>query len=166
MRPIDADAVIDYQRKSMETVYGRYAEMLKDHLDIDDALSIPIHAMEAYSRGKQFFLGLKGILDAAPTVDAVPISALLELRDSLYFADQITMNGLKMLNRLIAKYESGRKNDWVQVVRCRECTHYRIFMGRDMCAKNAAVLDGHEAGLRATGADNFCSYGERKEQNV
>lgn len=42
-------------------------------------------------------------------VDAVPISALLELRDSLYFADQITMGGLKKLNQLIARYDTQRE---------------------------------------------------------
>lgn len=45
-------------------------------------------------------------LDNSPTVDAVPVTALLELRDSLYSADQITMGGLKKLNQLIAKYDS------------------------------------------------------------
>ena len=37
------------------------------------------------------------------------------------------------------------------------------FHGRDKCAKNAKVLDGREVGLHATGANDFCSYGERKE---
>lgn len=54
--------------------------------------------------------------------------------------------------------------DVVAVVRCRDCTHYREYMGRDMCAKNATVLDGHEVGLRATGKDEFCSKGERSEE--
>ena len=104
-------------------------------------------------------------IDNAPTLDVVPVSELLGLRDELYETDRITMNGLKLLNHLIAKYSSGRSNDWVQAVRCRECVHHRIFLGRDMCAKNATVLDGHEVSLRATGADDFCSYGERKEQD-
>lgn len=81
MRLIDADAIIDYQHKTMVDVYGRYADMLKDHLDVEDALSVPIHAMEVYSRGKQFFFGLKGILDAAPTVDAVPV---VRCKDCIY----------------------------------------------------------------------------------
>lgn len=103
-------------------------------------------------------------IDNAPTLAVVPVSELLELRDKLYEADRITMNGLKLLNQLIAKYSSGRGNDWVQAVRCRECAHHRIFLGRDMCAKNAKVLDGHEVSLRATGADDFCSYGTLKEK--
>ena len=48
-------------------------------------------------------------IQLAPTVDAVPVTALLELRDSLYFGDQITMRGLKKLNQLIAKYDSRVK---------------------------------------------------------
>ncbi len=53
--------------------------------------------------------------------------------------------------------------DAVPVVRCRDCIHYRNFSGRDMCAKNAIFLNGDEVGLHATGADDFCSYGKRRE---
>lgn len=48
-------------------------------------------------------------LDAAPTVDAVPVTALLKLRDELYEDDQITMRGLKKLNQLISEYDSQRE---------------------------------------------------------
>lgn len=43
-------------------------------------------------------------VDDAPTVDAVPVSDLLNLRDELYEKDQITMCGLEKLNQLIAVY--------------------------------------------------------------
>ena len=72
-RLIDADAILKKQHTAMEKLYGNAANDLREHLDIDDDLSIPIHAMESYSRAKQFYYGLQGILDAAPTVDAVPI---------------------------------------------------------------------------------------------
>ena len=42
------------------------------------------------------------ILREAPTVDAVPISKLEELRDYLYNEDLIFMRGLAELNKLIA----------------------------------------------------------------
>ena len=48
-------------------------------------------------------------VDDAPTVDAVPASELLNLRDELYEKDQITMRGLEKLNRLIAAYSSQLK---------------------------------------------------------
>lgn len=48
-------------------------------------------------------------VDDAPTVDAVPVSELLNLRDELYEKDQITMRGLEKLNRLIAAYSSQLK---------------------------------------------------------
>ena len=48
------------------------------------------------------------------------------------------------------------------VVHCRECKEHRLFNGRDMCAKNATILDGHEVGLRATRADFYCADGERR----
>lgn len=47
----------------------------------------------------------------APTIDAVPLTELLELRDNLYEMDRITMNGLKMLNELIAKHNGEREED-------------------------------------------------------
>ena len=48
------------------------------------------------------------------------------------------------------------------VVHCRKCKEHRLFNGRDMCAKNATILDGHEVGLRATRADFYCADGERR----
>ena len=48
-------------------------------------------------------------IDEAPTVDAVPVSELLNLRDELYEKYQITMCGLEKLNQLIAVYSSQRK---------------------------------------------------------
>ena len=51
------------------------------------------------------------ILREAPTVDAVPVSKLEELRDYLYAEDLIFMRGLAELNKLIAncgaKMEGG-----------------------------------------------------------
>ena len=55
-------------------------------------------------------------------------------------------------------------NDIVPVVRCRECKHHRVLLGRDMCAKNAVIIGGSEVGLKATGANDFCSYGEREDR--
>lgn len=52
--------------------------------------------------------------------------------------------------------------DVVEVMRCRDCKHHRMFRDRDMCAKNADMLNGREVGLRATRADDFCSRGERR----
>ncbi len=49
------------------------------------------------------------ILRAIPTVDAVPLSDLFELRDWLYENDAITMAGLAQLNELIEK--SKREGD-------------------------------------------------------
>ena len=47
------------------------------------------------------------IISEALTVDAVPVSELLSLRDNLYEDNLITMRGLRDLNMLIAKYEGG-----------------------------------------------------------
>lgn len=51
----------------------------------------------------------------------------------------------------------------IDIVRCKDCKHHRMFQKRDMCAKNAVILDNREVALRRTNADDFCSYGERKK---
>lgn len=38
----------------------------------------------------------------------VPVEELIELRNKLYEADAITMNGLHTINELIAKYEVNK----------------------------------------------------------
>lgn len=54
-----------------------------------------------------FTLGIQQAVDEQPTIDAVPVSELLSLRDNLYEDNLITMRGLRDLNMLIAKYEGG-----------------------------------------------------------
>ena len=49
------------------------------------------------------------------------------------------------------------------VVRCKDCKHHRTLLKREMCAKNAIMLDGNEVGLRATSADFFCASGARMD---
>ena len=56
-------------------------------------------------RGLSYYAELQGCIEDAPTVDAVPLSELIELRDRL-----ITRGGLRELNMLIDKYEGGRKD--------------------------------------------------------
>lgn len=91
MRLIDADAVIAEQYDILKKLYGGTEQTLKEHLDIDDELSVPIHAMEMYSRAKQFYYGLKGILENAPTVDAVPV---VRCRDCRFWGDASGINQL------------------------------------------------------------------------
>lgn len=51
-----------------------------------------------------FTLGIQQAVDEQPTVDAVPVSELEELRDYLYAEDLIFMRGLTKLNKLIANH--------------------------------------------------------------
>lgn len=53
--------------------------------------------------------------------------------------------------------------DAVEVVRCKDCKYHRTILKREMCAKNAIMLDGNEVGLRATSADFFCASGARMD---
>lgn len=64
-----------------------------------------------------------------------------------------------MMLRWIRKQPTA---DVAPIVRCKDCKHYRVYMEHDMCARNVKLLGGREVGLCATGKDDFCSYGERK----
>lgn len=110
MRLIDTDAIIAKQRRIMGVMYGNTAEELKKHLEIDDELSVPIHAMEMYSRAKQFYYGLKGILENTPTVDAVPV---VRCRDCKYCRN--LPNGLCYLHTEPYDNERGYKGEAVCV---------------------------------------------------
>lgn len=68
---------------------------------------------------------------------------------------------VKLLKEEISKIPAA---DVAPVVRCMDCKHFRVYIGRDMCAKNAKLLGGREVGLCATGKDGFCNYGERKKR--
>ena len=59
---------------------------------------------DKFIRGKIHFDDEFDMVDACPTIEAVPIEELKLLRDELYEHDLITMEGLKRLNMLIGKY--------------------------------------------------------------
>ena len=59
---------------------------------------------DKYIRGEIHFDDEFDMVDACPTVEAVPIEELKHLRDELYEQDLISMEGLKQLNMLIGKY--------------------------------------------------------------
>ena len=72
-----------------------------------------------------------------------------ELRDALYEADAVTMQGVKIINQFPAV-------NAVPVVRCKDCNH---------CDPENHHCDhymGTVAPLRRK-PDDFCSYGERKD---
>lgn len=60
--------------------------------------------------------------------------------------------------------EATKTVDAVPVVRCRDCKHSREYITvGTVCTKYVKSLGGREVGLRATGKNDFCSYGERKD---
>ena len=74
------------------------------------------------------------------------------LRDALYDADAITMNGVKIFNQ----FPSADVDD---VVRCRDC------IGRSTWYNDAeygCAVCGM-SGMYPKGEFDFCSYGERKD---
>ena len=52
------------------------------------------------------------------------------------------------------------KADFVEVVRCENCTRRVDYEGRIMCNKFGHKFQGEWYGLSATTKDHFCSYGE------
>lgn len=71
------------------------------------------------------------------------------LRDALYDADAITMQGVKIINQFPTAVDA------VPVVRCKDCKHMEIDRGGRFCH----VWGGYNG----MGDDGFCNYGERKE---
>lgn len=67
-----------------------------------------------------------------------------ELRDALYEADAVTMQGIKIINQFPAV-------NAVPVVRCRECKYHN----KPPCPMRLS--------FNWTEDDDFCSYGERKD---
>ena len=74
-----------------------------------DALKSYMDECSKETRFRVYYGYATSFIDAAPTVDAVPVSKLEELRDYLYAEDLIFMRGLAELNKLIAN--CGAKMD-------------------------------------------------------
>lgn len=78
--------------------------------------------------------------------------------------DMMNVNGtlisLRDAREVISDFPAA---DVAPVVRCEDCKYHKTLLKRDMCAKNAIMLDGNEVGLRATSADYFCACGARMD---
>ena len=59
---------------------------------------------EKFIHGEIHFDDEFDMVDKYPTINAIPIEELEQLRNELYEHDLITMEGLKRLNTLIRKY--------------------------------------------------------------
>ena len=77
-----------------------------------------------------------------------------ELRDALYEADAVTIQGVKIINQFPAV-------NAVEVVRCRDCKYYYDYgVNRDYCCHRSKC--GKQVFDVKFKADDFCSYGERR----
>lgn len=72
----------------------------------------------------------------------------IALRDALYDADAVTMQGVKIINQFPAVNAAP-------VVRCRDCKRWEPH-----CNGKAGICEKRKGVARA---DDFCSYGERKD---
>lgn len=87
------------------------------------------------------------------------MSAQVQITDDLKWL--VNFAAHSKIQRLIADTPTV---DAVPVVRCRDCKHFREYITvGTVCTKYVKSLGGREVGLRATGKDDFCSYGERKD---
>lgn len=76
-----------------------------------------------------------------------------ELRDALYEADAVTMQGVKIINQFPAV-------NAVEVVRCKDCKYQGYCMRRIPFFGRNLILELNIAEYHPLG---FCSYGERKD---
>ena len=72
-------------------------------------------------------------------------------------------------NRTVAEealaQQAENVKNWEPVVHCKDCKHFNF---THMECENDAVSTDHEGGAQHSlnfGLDDFCSYGERKENN-
>lgn len=76
------------------------------------------------------------------------------VRNALYEADAITMNGVAIINQFPTE-------DAVEVVRCKYCKHYKEHpASKRMCCYVHLLTPHHMP------EDGFCSYGERKSDDT
>ena len=75
-----------------------------------------------------------------------------ELRDALYEADAVTMQGVKIINQFPAV-------NAVPVVRCRDCVHD----GHPTCF--TCYIEQHELIFLNHDPEFFCGAGERKDSD-
>ena len=78
-----------------------------------------------------------------------------ELRDALYEADAVTMQGVKIINQFPAVNAAP-------VVRCMDCKHINVLNRKELyahCPKTNTVFLPFELDIR----EHFCSLGERKD---
>ena len=80
-----------------------------------------------------------------------------ELRDALYEADAVTMQGVKIINQFPAV-------DAVPIVRCRECVHWKPTGSKaGNSFSDMEYIGGCEFVYYCLRESDFCSYGERKD---
>ena len=90
-------------------------------------------------------------IEAVPPVDAVPRDVLEQIRWERDIAiEQLNSYGVSL----------GEKADCAKVVRCKDCKWYKDF------GTNYRLMDcSHEEGLEWVGENDFCSYGERRDDD-
>ncbi len=54
--------------------------------------------------------------------------------------------------------------DFVEVVRCKKCTHRVDYCGRIMCGKHSRRINDGITGLRATRPEHFCADGVKQHK--
>lgn len=102
-RLIDADAMIAEFKKQYCTDCENYGGVKCRACWVDDAMCM---------------------IEDAPTLDAIPVSKLIDLRDYLYEHDSIFMDGLGRLNAMIGRYKKTQEGmaHWIDDADCYLCS--------------------------------------------
>ena len=79
-----------------------------------------------------------------------------------YFASMLTWSKEDILGEIDIAIKEAKPVDAVPVVRCKDCKHIRTASwGEKYCVRKQ--IDGTHAELSNLREDDFCSYGERKD---
>ena len=133
--------------RSQWLIYANAANLrIEDMTQISKINSL---VLTVYATGANMCINVKGNVPGGMTMDDLVYRK--ELRDALYEADAVTMQGVKIINQLPAV-------DAVEVVRCRNCK----YGDWDSKSDDAMVCMRTKDGFWRSGND-FCSYGKRKD---
>ena len=83
------------------------------------------------------------------------------LIDADVFEERLMAN-IGLTNCLDRSFKETPTIDAVEVVRCKECKYWHDHITTTWCSRGAE-LRPQESGWIKRNADDFCSYGERKE---
>lgn len=128
--------------------------MMADFIIVLAILFVGYGALALYFRHEcrkaKYYDMMEYALNHIPTTEAVPTGAYIQVRWERDVAiEQLNSYGVSF----------GEKADCVKVVRCKDCKHYGNAEGCKPICRKFEGLYGYP------NTDDYCSYGERREDD-